>query len=128
MRPGRFSLGGREGGREGGKRGGLEKATDDEDAHPHCSFKMKREKGGREDITIEDEKRERRMRGDEDLLARTQRNVSGSIVDEMLVRLIDHQPGPCRVTKGGNLSERRLRANGAGGVARSSKDNDLDQA
>lgn len=52
----------------------------------------------------------------------------GAVVDEMFVRLIDHQPRPLCMTKGGDLLEEGLGADGTGGVSGGGKDNDLDRA
>jgi len=109
MSPGNFSLGGKEGGREKGREGererrwvsGFQKRVEDGETRPRCLIKGKI--GGRK-------------RGD-DLLMRTQRHMLGAFMQEMLVRLINYQPGPRRLTKRGNVSKEGLGVDGTGGVA-----------
>lgn len=52
----------------------------------------------------------------------------GVFVQEMLVRLINDQPGPRCLTKGGNVSKEGLGADGTGGVAGGGEDDDFDLA
>jgi len=48
---------------------------------------------------------------------RTQRHMLDAFMQEILVRLINYQPGPRCLTKRGNVSKEGLGADGTGGVA-----------
>jgi len=94
----------RKGGRGGGKKGKKvvsRKGWRMRKTRPRCLIKG--EIGGREKGA--------------NLLMRTQRHMLGAFMQEMLVRLINHQPGPRRLTKRGNFSKEGLGADGTGGVA-----------